>query len=287
MDVGVPAVVDTLASNRDQDLTVISLGGQNQREDVTDDHWLQVGRDLGMTHHLGETSYMGEWSPYFNLNENSSTTYAFIIDRSGLVRWRGDLGSKTEEYYEALRAALEAPSAPPVASGLGEGLAKPLELLVVDERTRAMKELEKLVKRNAKAKKPEQQALATQAGELLASLEAHAAQRLADATAALEAGEAEAFARAARDLSAAYAKSPQHRSLGQLEKAAKERDGFLEAVEAWEEWLDLRAERPATFPARVDKEGAKFARKLKQHLSGSEEVPGRARAEAWLAAWKG
>lgn len=283
---GVPAVVDAHNANSADGLVVISLSGQNQREDVSDDHWLAVGQQLGMQHALGETSYFGEYSPYFNLNKNSSPTYGFIIGKSGLVRWRGDLGTKTDEFFVALREALEAPAGPALPASLDAEFAKALGAWLEGDFDRALAETLKVERRYAKKSSQEALLIAAQAEALAASLQGYASELLAEARRALAASHAEPLARALATLASGFNKGETGKQLKALHKQLAA-DAALEGqVEAWFAWYELSAERPATFPARRDKAGERYAKQLARFVARSDDGPGAQRAQSWLQAWE-
>jgi hypothetical protein len=281
----VPAVVDTLNSNADQGLVLISLQGQNQRDDVADDHWLKVGQDMGMEHALGETSYFGEYSPYFNLNDNTSTTYAFIIGRSGVVRWHGDLGSKEEEYYLALAEALAVPDVPAVEPGEAPELSKSLLQFVEGDLGKAAKEASKVRSKNAKLSKAEAQATAAKASKIVDSLVAYESSLMDAARKGLEESNAEGYTRATRALLATFPKTPHKKELKQLGKQLKTNKDLALEVNAWGSWLDLVHERPVTFPARESRENGRYAKKLKRHME-TPSAPGLSMAQGWLTRWE-
>lgn len=286
MKVGVPAVVDTLDSNADQGMTVLSLSGQNQREDVTDDHWVQVGQEMGMAHAMGDTSYFGEYSPYFNLNHQTSTTYGFIIGRGGLLRWKGDLGNQVDEFYLALRAALAVQETPRFEKALPPELEKPVAELIEGDFAKAASESRKVSERFAKKKGPEAEAIAEQAQSLwesLVAIEQDYADRVAEA---FEAKEAEALVRTRSRLAAHYPKSAHHKSIKTLLKSLKSQPDFEERVEGWREWLEFEAKRPMTFPARETKDNGRFARRLEKHLASDPNLPGAALGNRWLKRWQ-
>jgi hypothetical protein len=281
----VPAVVDTQKANADEGLVVISLQGQNQREDVADDHWLQVGKDLGMQHAMGEASYFGEWSPYFNLNHNSSTTYGFIIGRSGVVRWHGDLGSKRDEYFEELALALAVPEVPALPETLDEVLNDALAEWVEGNLGKAAKQAGKVRDKHAKRQKPAAQLIATQAAKLSADLEAYESQLIEAARGAIAEADAEAWVRSTRALSSLYPKSAYRKELKQLEKSLKSTPELASSVAAWHTWLDLGLQRPVTFPARKDKANKRFAKKVEKYLEREPDGPGSDVASTWLERW--
>lgn len=281
-----PAVVDAQEANRDRGLVTISLQGLNQREDVADDHWLSVGQEMGMTHHLGETSYFGEWSPYFNLNSNSSTTYGFLVGRSGVVRWRGDLGSNQEEFLEALELALAVPAVPPLPEGVAPELDKALQGYVSGDLGKARKEAEKVRRKLAKSRKPEGQVVAAQAAGLVEALTTYEDELFERAQAARESGDAEALTRALNALRASFPRGTHAKALKALTKGVAADPELEAAAESWSAWFELAEERPALFPARRDKASERFAKRLARFVD--DHGPGAVNelARAWLERWE-
>jgi len=282
----VPTVVDAQNANKDRGLVTISLQGQNQRDDVADDHWLGVGQEMGMHHDLGETSYFGEWSPYFNLNSNSSTTYGFLIGRSGVLRWRGDLGSDQEEFLEELERALAVPEVPALPATVAPELARALQGYLTGDLGRARKEAGKVRDKLAKSRKPESLATSEQAASIAESLESYEQELFASVGSAQAAGDAEGLAKALSALELSFPKGVHAKELKALEKELASTPGIGEGLAEWRCWMELESERPVLFPARRDKASKRFAKRLTSYLGKNEASPAAPQARAWLDRWE-
>lgn len=281
-----PTVVDAQNANRDQGLVTISLQGQNQRDDVADDHWLGIGQEMGMEHDLGEASYFGEWSPYFNLNANSSTTYGFIIGRSGVLRWRGDLGSDQEEFLEELERALAVPEVPALPATVSPQLGKALQGFMTGDLARARKEAGKVRDKLAKSRKAESLAASEQAASIAASLESYEEELFVRVGSMRAAGDAEGLAKALSALKRSFPKGVHAKELKTLEKELGSTPELGEALADWRSWMELESERPVLFPARRDKASKRFAKRLASFLGKNEASPAAPQAQAWLKRWE-
>jgi hypothetical protein len=283
----VPLAVDLRRANADRGLAVVSLSGLNQQQDVAADHFLKVAEELGIEHAQGEASYFGEYTPYFNLNHMSSTTYCFVISRSGVVVWHGDPSTHGEEFLEALARALAEPGPPPLAEGFaadaGE-LVRPAALAYgVGDYGRAREEAERMLKRQGRRKEAEARAAVAAAEELLVEIDAHrdALQKALDD--AWERKDAGAFHATAEALARGYPRTPAAAHAMELRKRAGEEAAFAAALEALERWNEVVRERPLLWPARVEPDGKRFARKLEKYLASvPEDAPGVATGRRWL-----
>ena len=277
---GVPLLVDVLASN--EGLRALSITSLIE-DGNPDDHFISVGREMGLRHALGVADVDGAMTPYLDLGRNKSLTWCFVIDRSGALRWAGDPSGDEEEFLEAVSQALDA-AAPQLPSAPSPAFTKAVGFHLAGEHARVAKELDKVLSRYGKEK--DDAPIADAAREWLQRIDEHREQLGASLDAAFEAQDASAFARAAAAIERGFPRSEiAERLEGHLEAMD---EAFEEAVEACVEWGELARERPASFPARADKAGKGYARKLQKYLKRADDrTPGADRARAWLERFEG
>jgi len=255
-------------------------------DDMPDDHFVKVGHEAGMRHPLGAADGFGTMTPWLNLNKSAALTWCFVIGREGGVRWAGNPARDDEEFLAAVSRALRE-DLPPLAGPVPEELAEAVAEYVGGDLTRARTSAEKALGRLDKKKGDvETEARAVQARALLATIDAWLAARRGGLASAVANDDAETFARERRRVLAHFPKSDAVKELKTLEKGLREHGDLGARVAAWTEWLELEDERPPTFPARRDKDGERYAKKLRKRLEGGDaELPGRARCEGWLTAF--
>lgn len=280
--VAIPMLVQLRSAHDAERLHVVSFTVDQIDDD--EDLWYSVAEERGVVHPIATTGgWFGENCPYLNLNEQPSLTYTWVIGKTGGVVWCGDPSSKPEAFLEAVRAALHGVDAPPLAAAYPDELADAVALYVAEDFVRAASVARKVASTLERKRDTEGAALAN---ELADGVDALRAERIAALQSALATRDAEAFARAAHDVVRAFPKSDEaNKELNRLRKEAKDDEPLLEAIEAWEAWLELSAERPALFPVNDDKEGKRFARSLEDYLDDHPDGPGAAQATEWLGGW--
>ena len=100
-----------------------------------------------------------------------------------------------------------------------------------------------------------------------------------------DARDAEVLLTTAAALEAGFEKDSAKHAAERVKAATRDPEWGGE-VEAWEEWLELAAERPALFPAVEGKPEARYAKRLAKWLGDRTEGPGVARARGWLERWE-
>ena len=136
-----PLVKRMHAANATDDLRVIALTGMIGSD--SDETPLEKARELDIQYAVGLTAMFGEWTPYLNLKKMPSLTYAFVIGRSGGVVWRGDTSRDTDEFIEAVRAALAAPKLRPLPASADAELAEAVAAYALGDLLKARKLAEK------------------------------------------------------------------------------------------------------------------------------------------------
>lgn len=286
MKEGVPYVVDLVKANAERGLRALSITVP-VGDGKPDDHFVKVGRELGLNHPLGTADGFGGMTPYVNMNKSKGLTWCFVIGRDGGVRWSGDPSIDDEEFLESVRAALAAEPAPPLGEDPPEPLAKAIAFYVDGNFTKARAATEKAARKFAKKKaSAEVTAVNAYAKKLLEDIDGHRMELMTRLDEALAARNAEAFVAARLTLLARYPKTDAAKHVKALEKEVKEDGAFAASVEAWAAWDELRRGRPALFPVRDDKTCARYAKELAKYVEGApEDRPGLARARELHAAY--
>jgi len=92
---------------------------------------------------------------------------------------------------------------------------------------------------------------------------------------------------ARRALLARFPKTDAAKRVRKLDDAAKGDETFQQAVHAWKAWDELREAAPALFPARVDKQTRRYAKKMRAYVKQAEEgSPGLEHARKLLATFE-
>jgi hypothetical protein len=206
-------------------------------------------------------------------------TYAYVIGRSGGVVWKGDPSRDTDEFQEAVSAALSAPRARALPETSDEELSEAVAEYVLGDFAKARKLAEKVAGKFGKKKGEDAERIAAEASALLALVDGTLEDLAASLDAAFEVRDPEAFETAARALRAAFPKSD---AAGAIDGRLTEDPDFAGSVEAWSAWIELRDARPPAFPLRREKPEAKYAKALEKFLKKNEGAPGAEQAGAWL-----
>ncbi len=251
-----------------------------------EDLFLSKARELGVEYSIGSVNWRGEDSPYLNLNQTPGPTYVFVVGRTGGVLWRGDHGTKTEEFLEAVQAALAEPIAPGLPATVPPALADAARLYVERDYAKAGAAAEKVRAKHGKKKGPEAEAVAAEASALAELVAKHLAGITQELERAWSDADAEAIARAHRALLADFPKSGEAKDAAKRLSGAKPEADLHSAIQAWLAWLELAETRPALFPARRGKAEKRFASKLESYLKKNADGPGSETATRWLETWK-
>ncbi|MFT5288188.1 MAG: hypothetical protein ACI8QS_002262 [Planctomycetota bacterium] len=278
---GVPLLVDVLLANPEANLRALSITVAVE-DGEPDDHFVDIGREMGLPHAMGVANFSGDMTPYLDLNRNASLTWCHIIGREGILRWSGDPSRDPEEFLAATRLALQQPWIK-LPDTLAVELSDCLPLIAEGRYGKARKVAAKLQQRYAN----KSEGIAAGASAIMAAIDgvhAKLLKQLEDSHAALE---AEAFARAAGELGLYFPKADSAKRLQELLKLAKKTEGFAEDIEAWQAWFELRDERPLTFPQRKDKDAKRYAKALTKFLSKADEgAPGLTQVRLWVNAYE-
>lgn len=272
-----PLVKRMHAANATDDLRVIALTGMIGSD--SDETPLEKARELDIQYAVGLTAMFGEWTPYLNLNKMPSLTYAFVIGRSGGVVWRGDTSRDTDEFIEAVRAALAAPKLRPLPASADAELAEAVAAYALGDLLKARKLAEKTAASFGKKKGEAAQAIVAEATQLIGQVDDTLLELSGALDQAFEARDAEACARAALTLRSLFPKSD---AAASVRSRLAEDSSFAATFESWTTWIELGNERPPAFPERHEKLEKRYAKSLEKYLKVQSDGPGAAQAREWL-----
>jgi hypothetical protein len=280
----VPYVVDLMEARRADGLRAYSITVPIS-DGKPEDHFVGVGREMGIEHPMGYADGYGGMSPYVNMNVNKGLTWCFVIGREGGVRWAGDPSIDDEEFLDAVRAALFEEPLPPLPEEVPEVLEEAVRSYVAGDLVRASGEIERVLAKHRKTGEPEVASVVAAATGLRAQIEQHRVELLGRLEAAFEERDAESYLAAREPLLARFRKSDAADRVAELDAEGKRDDAFRHELERWRDWNELRSAAPVLFPARVDRETERWAKKLRKYVERSEEgTPGRDDARRMLEA---
>jgi hypothetical protein len=240
-------------------------------------------RELGIEHAVAVTGMYGEYSPYLNMSHMPGLTFVYIVGREGGIVWKGDPSRDTDEFLEALAAALSGPRMRPVpeipGEAAGEELADARIAYVTGDLAKARKLAEKAASKFAKKKGEEAAAIAGGATALVEAVDGTLADLTLAFDTALESGDPEATCQALRDIQRAF---PRSEASSAAEDALGANEELAASVAAWSAWLELAETRPPSFPARHEKLEKRYAKDLEKYLKKTADGPGGETAKAWL-----
>jgi hypothetical protein len=279
--VGVPAANAIRRSNPGE-VRVISITSLWQ--DESRERTLEKGRELGIEHAIALGDFTGGWTPYLDLSEGSSLTWAYVITRSGGILWSGDPSADLAEYYAAVAEARNQVPCAPLPASLPPELAPALAQYVRADFAGCEASLAGLAKKLARKASAE----AARAGlaELGAALEATRVLLMDELERSVGDEDPRRFQRAYENVLRAFPKGACADRAGQLDMVMSLQRPHGPACRKWSQWFALEAARPANFPAERDKATSRFARELSKHLK-SEDPLGADRAQAWLEEFSG
>ena len=280
MRVGIPTVVELVGLREADGLLAVALTAADEENE-----FLSKARELGVDYSIGSVNWRGEDSPYLNLNETPGPTYVFVIGRTGGVLWRGDHGTKSDEFLAAVRSALAEPVGPALPALLSPELEDAVRAYVGRNYAKARAAAERVHGKHRKKKGAEAEAIAAEARALVDLVAGHLAALAEELDQAWSDADAKPIVSAHRTLAADFPRSREAKDAAKRLKAAKGQAELHTAIQAWTEWLDLRDRRPALFPTRKEKASKRFASRLRSYLKQRPGGPGAGTATAWLEAW--
>jgi hypothetical protein len=279
--VGIPLVVDLLEAAEDRGLSVLSITTPAFPEETK-----KVIEGFGMRHAVAVEQPFGSPNPYVDAMANP-VTYVFVIGRNGDVVWRGDPSTELDECVDAVARALDQRAERGLERRLHAELQEVVGLYFAGEWSQALKLAEKLEHRHGRRSKGDSPTIAADAQALRERIAGLADGLLVELEKALDAQDAEGVVRVRHEITTLLPKSAWlERAEIQLTRLDED-DALSDAVVEAESWRRLAAERPALFPVRTDKASTKFVKALRRFVERNSEHPQRARAEAWIASWKG
>ena len=251
-----PLMRDLVRANEDRGIAMIGVSQSDGQEDPAADY--EQWQEHELAYPVAREDLMASESPYVDLAANG-LVHAFVIGPNGALLWRGDpaaeqrdfLAAVDQAYGRTVVPALERPLHPVYRQATADYLAGRLHK-VLDQATKLMVSADDAQRED---------------GGALIDL-VHAAQEdwrerahmLAAGTPRME------FLVVARDLRACLPKSKAAKELKDIEKDLNKKTFWTLRSKELKEWLELREERPALFPARSSKAGDRFARKLEKYL---------------------
>lgn len=222
--------------------------------------------ELGLDYPTGEVA---EDSPWY-----TPEAPIWIIGRAGEVRWHGDPITDERGFLEELDLALGLPRGPRLRRAPGPELAEAAGALWQADWKKARSLAEKVQRKHARARDEQLLEVSERAGQLVAAIDAHADDLLAEARGAVGADKAVVYWRARRALEQGFPRSAQARAARELEREAMQSERVLLFSDA-EKYLDkLEPGRPVLFPARRTREGDAFAKDLEKFVKGSDNRAG-------------
>lgn len=246
------------------------------------------GESLGLRGGVAMTDVEGEGSAYLDMNANGNLTYAYVIGRHGGIVWKGDPSRARDAYLEAVRGALHAlplAALPADPEAFSAPLLPALSEYVRGELQKCEATLAALTKKLGAKTTPDAEATRADVAELAALVEA-SRKKLMDELEITGGGrDVERFPRVLAQVRRAFPKGPQADRASQLEMFVTIQNDDGPACRRWSEWYALEEARPPTFPAEKSGPNGKYARELEKYLA-TPELPGQARAKAWLEAYR-
>lgn len=197
-----------------------------------------------------------------------------VVGRAGEVRWSGAPLDDEQAFLEAVDTALRLPRGPRLAADPGPELAEVAEALWQADWLRAEKEARKAEKSLSGQRDEASRAAARRAEDVLAALERHGEDLLAEATGAVRADQGLVYWRARTALEQGFPRSPWAREAKALEKEAMRSNLVLVFVDAEKYLTDVHPERPILFPVRRSPEGDRFVRTLEKFVKASDNAAG-------------
>jgi hypothetical protein len=201
--------------------------------------------------------------------------YAFVVGPNGALLWEGNPAADEEGFLAAVQAAYARPVVAPLDAPLHAELAgAEVAYLAAD-----LRNAEARARRVADSEDPD---VALGAAEILRLIDATADGWLRAARSHGDAGKDGGpdlrYAEAAAWIRTALERKPAEKELGAIEDELVRRKGWRAREQELGEWLELRPDRPALFPARVTKAGDAHAKKLAKLLRSLDDGKEEARA---------
>jgi len=191
---------------------------------------------------------------YLDLATNG-LVHAWVIDPNGALLWHGEPVDDERAFLAAVQAAYARTLVAPLEHALDAELEKATVAYLAGELKDARARANKL----ASAK---DEALAADAAALVGLVDATRDGWMADARSRGAAGPDLRYFEVVRAIRTALARTDAVKELDELEQDVRKHQLWRLRAQDLETWLDLRVERPALFPARVDGAGDAFAKQL-------------------------
>jgi hypothetical protein len=274
--VGIPAANAVRAANPGE---VRMIGLTSTWQEETREETVEQARKLGIVHTIAMGDFTGGWTPYLNMNENPSLTWAYVITRSGGILWAGDPSAKLAEYYAAIVEARNQVPTEPLPESLAPELAPAVAAYVRGDFPGCETALAAVVKKLGK--KPEAERVRADADKLTAAVAATRKALMDELERSVGDDSAEKFQRAYERVRRAFPKGECADRAGQLDMVMSLQRPHGPVCKRWSQWFAIEAARPATFPAEKDKSSAKFAKELAKYAK-QEDAVGAELARAWL-----
>jgi hypothetical protein len=255
-----PLMSALVAANVDRGIAVVGVAHGGGEEEL--ERELAELREHDVPYPVARASFAQRTGPYVDAAANG-LAYAYVVGPNGALLWHGDPVEEEEDLLEAVRAAYARPVVEALEHPLHPALARAESAYLAADLRGAQVRAQKL----AGAKEAD---VALGAAEIA---------RLVDATAEAWMHEARAHASGpdvrylelAAAIRGALERTDTEKALRVVEAEVGKEKPWRQRAEHLEAWLALRAERPAQFPARVDKAGDAFAQKLAELVSASTE----------------
>lgn len=195
-------------------------------------------------------------SPYA-VAAKSDAVQAFVVGPNGALLWHGDPLDDERKFLAAVQTAYARIVVSPIESTFQPELKK----AVADYLAADLKDAASKAKKLARGRDPE---LSSGAQALTELVQATQNAWLGDAGQHGESGPDLRYFECVRAIRTALAKTDAIKELDALEKEVKKKKYWRLRAQDLNSWLELRAERPALFPARVTKSSDAFAKDLEK-----------------------
>jgi hypothetical protein len=247
-----PLMRDLVDANVDRGIGVVGVA--HGTSDAALESELATLKQLGVAYPVARVDLTKAAGPYLDLAQNG-LAFACVIGPNGALLWRGNPVEDERDFLAAVQAAYARTVVAPLERALATELDKATAAYLAAELKDARAKAEKLTS-------SKDAAVAADAALLVDLVERTRDEWLADAREHGASGPDLRYFEVVRALRTALARTDALDALDELEKEIKKKQFWRLRAQDLEGWIELRAERPAAFPARVDKAGDAFAKKL-------------------------